>query len=67
MSRRAALITDSNLHLGRDLARVLTKRSHDLILRDPLPGLVEEVEALGVDVLAMDGMATWRMARPSLA
>ena len=57
MSRRAALITDSNLHLGRDLARVLAKRSHDLILRDPLPGLVEEVEALGVDVLAMDGMA----------
>jgi hypothetical protein len=67
VSRRAALITDSNLHLGRDLARVLAKRSHDLILRDPLPGLVEEVEALGVVFWQWMVWRTWRMARPSLA
>ena len=57
MSRRVALITDTNLHLGPDLARTLARREHDLILGDPLPGLVEEVEALGANVVSLDGMA----------
>jgi NAD(P)-dependent dehydrogenase (short-subunit alcohol dehydrogenase family) len=56
MTRRVALITDTRLHLGPDLARILAKRDHDLILGDPLPGLVEEVEALGAKVVSMDDM-----------
>ncbi|MBT3533154.1 MAG: SDR family oxidoreductase [Rhodospirillaceae bacterium] len=56
MSRRVALITDTSLHLGPDLARILAKRDHDLVLGNPLPGLVEEVEALGANVVALDGM-----------
>jgi|TARA_B100000959_G_scaffold174677_1_gene182922 3-oxoacyl-[acyl-carrier protein] reductase len=55
--RRVALITDTNLHLGPDLARALAEREHDLILGDPLPGLVEEVEALGAKIVALNGMA----------
>jgi NAD(P)-dependent dehydrogenase (short-subunit alcohol dehydrogenase family) len=54
--RRVALITDTSLHLGPDLARILAKRDHDLILGNPLPGLVAEVEALGASVVALDGM-----------
>ena len=55
MTRRVVLITDCNLHLGPDLARKLAARDHDLILGDPLPGLVGEVEALGADVVALIG------------
>ena len=57
MSRRVALITDANLHLGPDLARTLAGRGHDLVLGDPLPGLVDEVEALGATVVSLTGMA----------
>jgi len=57
VNRRVALITDTNLHLGPDLARILAKRGHDLVLGDPLPGLVDEVKSLGADVVALDGMA----------
>ena len=57
MTRRVALITDTTLHLGPDLARIMAKRGHDLVLGNPMPGLVEELEAFGVEVLAMDGMA----------
>ena len=56
MGRRVALITDCKLHLGPDLARILAAREHDLVLGDPLPGLVDEVEALGADAVALDGM-----------
>jgi NAD(P)-dependent dehydrogenase (short-subunit alcohol dehydrogenase family) len=56
MERRVALITDTSLHLGPDLARILAKRDHDLILGDPLPGLVEEVEALGANVISLSDM-----------
>ena len=55
MSRRVALITDTNLHLGPDLARKLAARNHDLVLGDPLPGLVEEVRSHGADVVALEG------------
>ena len=56
MSRRVALITDANLHLGPDLARSLAGRAHDLVLGDPLPGLVEEVEAMGAAVVSLTGV-----------
>ncbi|NQV60270.1 MAG: SDR family NAD(P)-dependent oxidoreductase, partial [Alphaproteobacteria bacterium] len=56
MSRRVALITDANLHLGPDLARILAARQHDLVLGDPRPGLVAEVEAMGAAVVSLTGM-----------
>jgi NAD(P)-dependent dehydrogenase (short-subunit alcohol dehydrogenase family) len=56
MSRRVALITDTSLHLGPDLARIMAKRDHHLVLGDPLPGLVEEVEALGANVVSLNDM-----------
>jgi NAD(P)-dependent dehydrogenase (short-subunit alcohol dehydrogenase family) len=56
VSRRVALITDANLHLGPDLARTLAGRRHDLVLGDPLPGLVAEVEAMGAAVVSLSGM-----------
>jgi len=56
VSRRVALITDANLHLGPDLARVLAGRGHDLVLGDPLPGLAEEVEAMGAAVVSLAGV-----------
>ena len=56
MSRRVALVTDANTHLGPDLARTLAQREHDLVLGDPRPGLVEEIEALGATVVALAGV-----------
>lgn len=56
MSRRVALITDTSLHLGPELARIMAKRDHDLILGGPLPGLVEEVEAMGASVVSLSDM-----------
>lgn len=50
MSRRIALITDANMHLGPDLARELARRDHDLVLGDPSTGLVPELEGIGSDV-----------------
>ncbi|MGK0172108.1 MAG: hypothetical protein ACI9W2_003842, partial [Gammaproteobacteria bacterium] len=39
-TRRVAIITDANLHLGPDLALELARREHDLVLGDPVAGLV---------------------------
>ncbi len=48
--RRVALVSNSSLYLGPDLARVLAARGHDLVLGDPADGLVDELEAAGTAV-----------------
>ena len=63
MSRRVALVTDTNMHLGPDLARVLVARDHDLVIGEPAAGLVEELQELGATVEAIDGVAD--LADPS--
>lgn len=50
MSRRVALVTDANTHLGPDLARVLAERAHDLVLGDPSDGLADELRERGASV-----------------
>jgi NAD(P)-dependent dehydrogenase (short-subunit alcohol dehydrogenase family) len=57
MSRRVALITDANVHLGPDLARELAKRNHDLVLGDPVTGLATELQETGVNVEVVEGVS----------
>lgn len=57
MKRRVALVTDANTHVGPDLARELARRGHDLVVGDPADDLVAELEQLGSEVEAVDGVA----------
>jgi len=55
-SRRVALVADAGFYVGPSLARVLAERGHDLVLGDPEPGIVEELEATGCSVEAVTGV-----------
>lgn len=61
--RRVALITDTNLHLGPDLARTLAARGHDLVVGEPLEGLAEELREMGARVEVVTGVADLADAR----
>jgi hypothetical protein len=39
------------------LARLMARRGHNLVLGDPLPGLIEDVEALGASLVSRADMA----------
>lgn len=54
--RRVALIGDAGFYVGPPLARLLAARGHDLVLGDPVDGLVDELEAMGVAVEAVTGV-----------
>jgi NAD(P)-dependent dehydrogenase (short-subunit alcohol dehydrogenase family) len=54
--RRVALVTDAAHYVGPDLARLLAARQHDLVLGDPSPELVAELEATGATVVAVEGV-----------
>jgi NAD(P)-dependent dehydrogenase (short-subunit alcohol dehydrogenase family) len=54
--RRVALVTDAAHYVGPDLARLLAARDHDLVLGDPSPELVAELESAGVTVEAVEGV-----------
>ncbi|HVM39356.1 MAG TPA: SDR family oxidoreductase, partial [Acidimicrobiia bacterium] len=43
-------------YVGPDLARVLARRGHDLVVGDPADGLVEELEGVGAAVEAVEGV-----------
>lgn len=58
--RRIAVIAMAGFYVGPDLARLLAARGHDLVLGDPRPELVAELEASGAAVEAVEG--TWDMA-----
>jgi len=64
--RRVSLITDSRHYVGPALARVLAGRSHDLVLVDPIDGLVDELIALGAAVEALPAGADDRAAFDSM-
>jgi NAD(P)-dependent dehydrogenase (short-subunit alcohol dehydrogenase family) len=55
-ARRVALVTDAAHYVGPDLARLLAARDHDLVLGDPAPELVTELEATGATVVAVEGV-----------
>jgi NAD(P)-dependent dehydrogenase (short-subunit alcohol dehydrogenase family) len=48
--RRVALVANTDFYIGPPLARILADRGHDLVIGDPLPGLVVELEAKGATV-----------------
>ncbi len=56
MTRRIAIVTDTNMHLGPDLALELARRGHDLVVGEPCDGLVDELEELGSDVEVVTGV-----------
>lgn len=53
--RRVALIAEASSYVGPALARTLAARGHDLIVGDPAPALVEELEAAGATVEVVTG------------
>ncbi|MBI5088680.1 MAG: SDR family oxidoreductase [Actinobacteria bacterium] len=54
-SRRVALIAGAGFYVGPPLARLLAERGHDLVLGDPDRALVDELEARGTQVEAVNG------------
>lgn len=60
--RRVALVAAAGFYVGPDLARLLAARDHDLVLGDPKPELVAELEAAGANVVAVED--TWDLANP---
>ena len=52
--RRVALVANADFYIGPPLARLLAERGHDLVIGDPEPGLVEELEAAGAAVEVVD-------------
>jgi NAD(P)-dependent dehydrogenase (short-subunit alcohol dehydrogenase family) len=49
-SRRVALVASTAGYVGPPLARLLAERGHDLVIGDPEPGLVDDLEAAGATV-----------------
>lgn len=63
--RRVAIVANASDYVGPDLARVLASRDHDLVLGDPAPGLVDELEALGSRTWVVDNVKD--LAQPTAA
>ena len=61
-NRRIALVADAAHYVGPEMARMLARRDHDLVLGDPDGALVAELEALGSTVVAVAGASN--LARP---
>ena len=56
VTRRVAIVSDASFYVGPDLCRLLAERGHDVVVGDPAPGLVDELEALGATVEAVEGV-----------
>jgi len=54
--RRVALVADAGFYVGPHLARLLAAKDHDLVLGDPSPELVTELEATGAAVEVVTGV-----------
>jgi 3-oxoacyl-[acyl-carrier protein] reductase len=55
-TRRVAIVSDAASYVGPNLARVLAQRGHDLVVGDPVDGLVTELEGLGAAVAPVEGV-----------
>lgn len=64
-ARRVAIIGEANSYSGPALALEMARRNHDVVLGDPLPGLIEQCRALGVNAVAVDGTNHLLEARDS--
>jgi len=56
MERRVSIISDAAGYVGPDLARLLARRDHDLVLGDAAPELVDELHGLGAAVETVAGV-----------
>jgi NAD(P)-dependent dehydrogenase (short-subunit alcohol dehydrogenase family) len=64
-TRRIAIVGDAGHYVGPPVARLLAARGHDLVLGDPEPDLVAELEAIGATVEAVGGVRN--LAKPESA
>ncbi len=64
-TRRVALVANGSFYVGPDLARGLAARGHDLVLGDPRPEPVAELESAGAAVEAVSGVVD--LAEPDAA
>lgn len=53
---RVAVINDGSFYVGPPLALKLAARGHNIVIGDPRDGLVAELEQLGVQVVAVNGV-----------
>jgi 3-oxoacyl-[acyl-carrier protein] reductase len=54
--RRVVIVSDAAFYVGPELCRLLAERGHDLVVGDPLEGLVDELEQHGATVEAVRGV-----------
>ena len=64
-NRRVALLNEAGGYVGPAMAREWARRGHDLVLGNPAEGLVEELQALGAEVVVVDGARN--LAKPEAA
>jgi NAD(P)-dependent dehydrogenase (short-subunit alcohol dehydrogenase family) len=57
LSRRVAIITDTKMHVGPDLARELVQKEHDLVIGEPADGLADELREMGGTIEVVTGVA----------
>ena len=65
-ARRVAVVGDARHYVGPDLARMLARADHDLVLGDPTPELVTELEALGASVVPVEGGSRLHLQEASI-
>lgn len=63
--RRVALVGNGRFYVGPELCRYLAARGHDLVIGDPDPDLVADLEATGATVETVTGVAD--LADPAAA
>jgi 3-oxoacyl-[acyl-carrier protein] reductase len=54
--RRVAIVSDAAGYVGPHLAALLAERGHDLVVGDPAPGTVDDLEAAGAAVVVVEGV-----------
>jgi 3-oxoacyl-[acyl-carrier protein] reductase len=64
-TRRVALVANTDFYIGPPLARLLAQRGHDLVIGDPLDGLVGELDGLGAAVEVVTGVKDLSKAESS--
>ena len=53
--KRVALINDTKLHMGPHLARKFAGMNYNLVIAQPIEGLVQELRGLGAEVVVVPG------------
>ena len=64
-TRRIAVLNEAGGYVGPAMAREWARRGHDLVLGNPAEGLVEELQALGAEVVVVEGVRN--LAKPEAA